>query len=120
MTTANGANLRQSRKELAAMTKAPAKRAPARKAPAKKPAGKPAGLPATPKLKWAFPEGFDQRHLTGQMAAYNGGTLAMRPVDGKWSSTYTKGGKTQTLVEGVGAGAAYKACVQYTRKGVAA
>jgi hypothetical protein len=115
VTTANGANLRQSRKELAAMTKAPAK---TRKAPAKKPAGKPAGLPATAKLKWSFPEGYDKRGETGQSAPFGGGELAIAPYGEKWTATYTRSGKQTVLAEGA-FGKCYAACIGYA-KGVAA
>jgi hypothetical protein len=110
MNATNGANLRASRKEhgaLRAATRTPAKKA----APAKKQA-------ATPKLRWSFPDGYDNRATTGQSASFNGGELAMKPHSGKWKATYTKSGKETVLAENVGAGAAYSACIAYSKGAV--
>jgi len=107
-------NLRAARKEMAALTKAtkaPAKKAPAKKAPTKK-AG---STPASTKLRWAFPDGFDKRQRTGQTASFDGGELAMKPADGKWTATYTKDGTETVLAEGVGAAKAYAACVEHAK-----
>jgi hypothetical protein len=119
------ANLRAARKELTqarAASKAahpagkqtPAK-APAKKAPAKAPAKKQAAKTGTPKLRWQFPSGFAERATTGQTASFDGGELAMKPVDGKWKATFTKGGTETVLAEGVGAAKAYAACVEHAK-----
>ena len=115
------ANLRAARKELTqarAASKAahpagkqtPAK-APAKKAPAKKQAAK----TDTPKLRWQFPGGFAERATTGQTASFDGGELARKPVDGKWKATFTKGGRTTVLGEGVSAARAYSLCVEHAK-----
>ena len=106
-------NLRAARKEMAALTKAT--KAPAKKAPAKAPAKKQAAKTGTPKLRWQFPSGFAERATTGQTASFDGGELAMKPVDGKWKATFTKGGTETVLAEGVGAAKAYTACVGYVK-----
>jgi len=89
----------------------PAKEAPAKKAAAKKQAAK----GGTPKLRWQFPSGFAERATTGQTASFDGGELSMKPVDGKWKATFTKGGTETVLAEGVGAAKAYTACVGYVK-----
>ena len=106
-------NLRAARKEMAALTKAT--KAPAKKAPAKAPAKKQAAKTGTPKLRWQFPSGFAERATTGQTASFDGGELAMKPVDGKCKATFTKGGTETVLAEGVGAAKAYTACVGYVK-----
>jgi hypothetical protein len=133
--TANGnetpapvSNLRAARKEQTqarAASKAahpagkaatPAKEAPAKKAAAKKQAAK----GGTPKLRWQFPSGFAERATTGQTASFGGGELAMNPGAKGWTASFTKGGKTTVLAEGVGAAKAYDACLQFAKKGAAA
>ena len=120
------ANLRQTRKEMTA-AKASAKaahpagkqtpaKAPAKKAAAKKQAAK----GGTPKLRWQFPSGFAERATTGQTASFGGGELAMNPGAKGWTASFTKGGKTTVLAEGVGAAKAYDACLQFAKKGAAA
>ena len=104
------ANLRETRKEMAAARRA-AKTA-GRPAPAKAPAKKTDG--AT-KLKWSFPEGFEKRGETGQSAALGGGELAMRPVDGGWTATFTKDGNVTVLLDKGARGAAYRACTQHAK-----
>ena len=124
-TPAPVSNLRAARKELTqalAASKAahpagkqtPAK-APAKKAPAKAPAKKQAAKTGTPKLRWQFPSGFAERATTGQTASFDGGELAMKPVDGKCKATFTKGGTETVLAEGVGAAKAYAACVEHAK-----
>jgi hypothetical protein len=105
-------NLRESRKEMAAARKAPAKKAPAKEA-APKPAAK--KTDGATKLKWSFPEGFEKRGETGQSAAFGGGELAMRPVDGGWRATFTKDGNVTVLLEKGARGAAYRTCTQYAK-----
>ena len=120
-TPAPVSNLRAARKELTQAlaaskaahpagkqtpAKAPAKKAAAKKAPAKT---------GAPKLRWQFPSGFAERATTGQTASFDGGELAMKPVDGKWKATFTKGGTETVLAEGVGAAKAYTACVGYVK-----
>ena len=129
-TPAPVSNLRAARKELTqalAASKAahpagkqtPAK-APAKKAPAKAPAKKQAAKTGTPKLRWQFPSGFAERATTGQTASFGGGELAMNPGAKGWTASFTKGGKTTVLAEGVGAAKAYDACLQFAKKGAAA
>ena len=98
-------NLRESRKEMAAARRA-AKTAA--KAPAKK---------AAPKLRWQFPDGYANRATTGQTATAGDATYAMTPGEGgKWKATVTRGGKTETLGDGVRRGAAYRLCVEANKK----
>ena len=78
-------------------------------------ARKTAAKTGTPKLRWQFPSGFAERATTGQTASFDGGELAMKPVDGKWKATFTKGGTETVLAEGVGAAKAYTACVGYVK-----
>jgi hypothetical protein len=119
------ANLRQTRKEMAAAKVAskaahPAGRQTAAKAAAKTAPAKTAGsAPASTKLRWQFPDGFDNRQTTGQTASFDGGELAMKPHDGTWKATFSKGGKTTVLAENCSAAKAYAACVGYA-KGAAA
>jgi len=119
------ANLRETRKEMAAArraaktagrpapAKAPAKKAAAPRTPAKKAAAK--KTDAAPKLMWQFPEGFEKRGETGQSAALGGGELAMRPVDGGWTATFTKDGNVTVLLDKGARGAAYRACTQHAK-----
>ena len=121
-TPAPVSNLRAARKELTqarAASKAahPAGKQTPAKAPAKKAAAKkaPAKTGGAPKLRWQFPSGFAERATTGQTASFDGGELAMKPVDGKCKATFTKGGTETVLAEGVGAAKAYTACVGYVK-----
>jgi hypothetical protein len=70
-------NLRESRKAMAEQRKAA--KAPAKKAPAQAPAKKPAATAASTKLRWSFPDGYDNRATTGQTASHDGGELSMKP-----------------------------------------
>jgi hypothetical protein len=111
-------NLRESRKEMAAARRAAktAAKAPAKKA-APKPAAKKPATDAAPKLRWQFPDGYANRATTGQTATAGDATYAMTPGEGgKWKATVTRGGKTETLGDGVRRGAAYRLCVEANKK----
>jgi hypothetical protein len=102
--------LRAARKEMAAARRA----AKATAKPAAKKAAPKATATST-KLKWQFPEGFEKRGETGQSAALGGGELAMRPVDGGWTATFTKDGNVTVLLDKGARGAAYRACTQHAK-----
>ncbi len=108
--TAPVANLRETRRELAAAKR----RHPAGSKPApKKAAAKAAGQ----KLKWQYDR--ETKMQTGQTAVVGDRTYAIKPAaEGKWQGTVTVG-KTETVLVTGSFGAAYNACVKHNR-GVAA
>ena len=73
----------------------PAK-APANKAPAAKQADK----PASTKLRWVFPEGFENKDKTGQTAVAGDREYALLPDGEAWKATVKQDDKTTTLAEG--------------------
>ena len=115
-TPAPVSNLRAARKELTqALAASKAAHPAGKQTPAKAPAKKAPAKTGAPKLRWQFPSGFAERATTGQTASFDGGELAMKPVDGKCKATFTKGGTETVLAEGVGAAKAYTACVGYVK-----
>jgi hypothetical protein len=120
------ANLRETRKEMAAARKrhpagkqAPAK-APA-EAPAKAPAKKAAPTATKPAgLRWTFPNGKDEfKDGKTQIAPFGKGELAILRSGEAWKAVYRVNGKvTETLAEG-SFGKCYNAAVKHA-KGAAA
>ena len=109
--TTEVANLRDSRKELAA-AKAPVKKAAAKKAPAKA-AAKESATPASTstKLRWVR-EDADKAGSAQHAIGADGTKYEIRIAGDKFDAVATKGQKTTVLAEGVSNGAAYSACVK--------
>ena len=118
-------NLRAARREQTQARKTAAKTAPAEKAPAKRAtsgaqAKTQAAKSAPARLKWIFPEGYDKRGETGQTATAADGTeYAIQPSGEKWRAVAKRGGKTETLGDGVGFAKAYALCVAAAKKAAA-
>lgn len=79
----------------------------------RKPAAKAAAPAASGKLRWrVLGDG------PGKVATVGDRTYSLLECDGgKWMSTITEGGKTTTLVEGVGGGRAYAVAVKHFKTG---
>jgi len=131
------ANLRETRRQMAAAKRAskaarpagknaPAKAVPAKKVAARAPTKAADKAAGAAKLKWTYGEGGrDGGFLHGQVApTADGATYAIEPLEGqvagkfagKWKAVVKRGGKTVVLADGVAAGAAYAACVEAAKK----
>jgi hypothetical protein len=108
------ANLRETRKQMAAAKRAhPAgKKAPAKKAPAKKATGT-----AGPKMRWTL----DEERTAGNRAVPQTGvcgdaTYKIARDGEKWKVTKRVGGKSTTLGSGLAYAASYRVAVDDCRK----
>jgi hypothetical protein len=91
---------------------APAK-ALAEEAPAKQPAKKAAPVPAGSKLRWTIDGERSAKGAVAQHAETSDGTYKIVASGEKWKATYTSGGETTVLGDGVGHTRAYQLAVAH-------
>jgi hypothetical protein len=111
------ANLRESKKELAAAKKPAPAKAPARKAPAKKAAAK-----SSTKIRWTADGEKDAKGDCPATGTVGDRTYKItKAADGTWKATVKVGSKTTVVAENAKTGrACWAACVKDAKSAVAA